>query len=125
MKNKRKWYPVVLIVLLLVLFYLRKPEKENSSGTDYRNTSNLIYTRHAKCRMECRHIDAGEVKEVIEDGQLNESKSGPGKNNDETYALEGWSTDNQHIRVVVTPESDGLLVITVIDLGKDWPCDCD
>lgn len=125
MKINKKWYPLVIVVLLLLIFYLKKSDTNNAAGTDYRNTSNLIYTKHAKCRMECRHIDANEIKEVIKDGQLNESKSGPGKNNDETYALEGWSSDNQHVRVVVTPESDGLLVITVIDLGKDWPCDCD
>lgn len=126
MNIKKKWFPLIVLALLVLLYFLRKPEVETRSGTgNYRNTSHLIYTKHAKCRMECRHIDAAEVKEIIQDGKLNESKSGQGKDNDQTYALEGWSSDNQHVRVVVAPENDGLVVITVIDLGKEWACDCD
>lgn len=75
--------------------------------------------------MDCRHIDVNEVKEVIETGKLNEQKSGTGKSGDRTYALEGWSSDNQHVRVVVTPEKNSLLVITVIDLESEWPCHCE
>ena len=74
--------------------------------------------------MDCRHITEEEIKEVIHDGTVNYSKSGRGTKGDETYALEGFSNEHQHIRVVVAPENDGLVVITCIDLDYEWPCNC-
>lgn len=123
----------ILVAILLLFYYLKKdhpatPSSLPSSVTveePYRNISHLIYTKHARCRMGCRHIDEGEVKEIIQNGKLNENKSGRGDRGDETYALEGVSQENQKIRVVVSPQQDGLLVITVIDLEHDWSCHCD
>jgi len=74
--------------------------------------------------MDCRHITAEEIKEVIHNGNVNYSKSGEGSKGDDTYALEGYSNERQHIRVVVAPENDGLVVITCIDLDHEWPCNC-
>jgi len=110
----------------LVLFFLRKRNSPISvNETAYRDTTNLILTKHAKCRMGCRYIDEREIKEIISGGQLNRKKSGVGEKNDMTYAIEGYSDEKQHIRVVVAPEDDGLVIITVIDLDHDWPCHCD
>lgn len=89
-----------------------------------RDTDHLILTKHARCRMDCRHITAEEIKEVIHTGNVNYSKSGRGDKGDATYALEGYSNEHQHIRVVVAPENDGLVVITCIDLDNEWPCNC-
>jgi len=37
----------------------------------------------------------------------------------------GYSIEKQHIRVVVAPENDGMIIITCIDLDREWSCDCD
>ena len=74
--------------------------------------------------MGCRHINEDEIKEILKEGRVNCAKSGIGSKGDSTFALEGYSHENQHIRVVVAPESDGLVVITCIDLGHQWPCNC-
>ena len=74
--------------------------------------------------MDCRYITEQEIKEVISEGTINHSKSGRGSKGDETYALEGYGDEHQHIRVVVAPENDGLVVITCIDLDREWPCNC-
>ena len=88
-----------------------------------RHSGHLIYSKHARCRMECRHIDESEVKEVLEDGKLNYNKieeSDKGK----SYPLEGITHDKQHVRIVFAPKRESLVVVTVIDLDNDWPCDC-
>lgn len=88
-----------------------------------RRTTHIIYSKHARCRMECRHIDESEIKEILEKGTINYSKieeDGRGK----TYPLEGVTHDNQHVRIVFAPKEDGLLVVTCIDLDRDWSCDC-
>lgn len=128
MLNKSsKWRALVIIIvsLVIVFFYRKQDTAPSSSDQSFRNATHLVFTKHARCRMDCRHIDESEIREIIRDGVLNERKSGKSTRGDMTYALEGTSHDNQDIRIVVTPQDDGLLVITVIDLKKEWACDCD
>ncbi|AXY73976.1 DUF4258 domain-containing protein [Paraflavitalea soli] len=98
-----------------------KPVRENRFD---RRVGKLIYTKHARCRMGCRHIDESEVKEILEQGVINERKSEPAGRPDPKYALEGRTHDGQQVRIVFAPTSRGMLVITVIDLDTDWTCDC-
>ena len=91
-----------------------------------RRPAYIHYSKHARCRMECRHIDESEVKEILADGNINFSKSD--LNADachKRYALEGTSHDDQKLRIIVAECNDNLTVITVIDLRKDWPCNCE
>lgn len=75
--------------------------------------------------MECRHIDEAEVKEILEEGNINYNKSElDSEACRQRYALEGYSHDNQHLRIIFAPCNNEVTVITVIDLGQEWPCDC-
>jgi hypothetical protein len=143
----KKYFPyIILLAAALLLFYVKKHQRGATPAKpkidqvihtdDYpvadntkteepfnRHTNNIIYTKHARCRMECRHIDESEVKEVLEDGKLNYSKieeSEKGK----SYPLEGFTHDKQHVRIVFAPKKENLVVVTVIDLDNEWPCNC-
>ena len=143
----KKYLPyIVLLAAVLVFVYIKKHQRgplPEQPRTDYvihtdpvsptntatadepfdRHTAHLIYSKHARCRMECRHIDESEVKEVLEEGKLNTNKieaSDKGK----SYPLEGITHDKQHVRIVFAPKKESLVVVTVIDLDNDWPCDC-
>jgi hypothetical protein len=101
------------------------PENNNVTSNDPidRTPEHLIFTKHARCRMECRHIDESEVQEILQDGVVNYKKveeSEKGK----SYPLEGFTHDKQHVRIVFAPKRNDLVVVTVIDLERDWPCDC-
>ncbi len=88
-----------------------------------RNTDKLIFSKHARCRMDCRKIDESEVKEILKSGTINYKKIQSDKRG-KTYPVEGYTHDNQHVRIVFAPKDDGLVVVTVIDLGTEWACDC-
>lgn len=89
-----------------------------------RNTSNIIFSKHAKCRMDCRKIDESEVKEILKNGNINHKKIQSDKRG-KTYPVEGYTHDKQHVRIVFAPKGDdALVVVTVIDLETDWKCDC-
>jgi hypothetical protein len=76
--------------------------------------------------MNCRHIDESEVKELLKDGNINYSKSDLDSDAcHKRYALEGYSLDSQQLRIIVAECNNELTVITVIDLGKEWPCKCE
>lgn len=97
------------------------PETRNDLN---RNALSLIYSRHARCRMECRQISESEVMEILRTGRINWSKSDMRGQPDPKYALEGSSRDGQEIRVVFANSPRGLVVVTVIDLEKQWKCNC-
>ncbi len=124
--KKRSPILAILVVLLLIGFYFFKKQKQpliDDVGFD-RNTSSIIYTKHARCRMDCRHIDESEVKEILQQGKINNAKSEPNDKPDPKYALEGITHDGQEVRIVFAPSSKGMVVITVIDLKQEWQCDC-
>lgn len=124
---KRRYLLIFSVIILIILgIGLRRNNSSKSSSSEdlFRDRRHLILTKHVKCRMDCRHITIQEIKEIIDEGNVNYSKSGQGNKGDDTYALEGYSNEHQHLRVVVAPENDGLVVITCIDLDKEWPCNC-
>lgn len=125
---KKSGFAVILFFIIIIVGFWawHKNQGAESSATKnvFRDTTHLIFTKHAKCRMDCRHINKREINEIIATGNVNYSKSGRGSKGDETYALEGYSYEHQHLRVVVAPENDGLVVVTCIDLDKEWPCNC-
>ena len=89
-----------------------------------RHPGHLIYTKHARCRMDCRHIDESEVLDILENGRINFRKSEPNGRPDPKYALEGTTHDGQEVRIIFAPAKRGMVVITVIDLAGEWSCDC-
>lgn len=124
MKRRSPVYVLILLILIVVGYFLRQPATPKDIGTLDRDTRNLRLTKHARCRMDCRHIDISEVKEIIEKGQINPAKSEPAGKPDPKYAIEGVTHDGQEVRIVVATTGKGLLVITVIDLKEEWNCSC-
>ena len=89
-----------------------------------RRVSYLEYSKHAKCRMECRRISQGEVEEIMQDGKINYNKSDLQNSRCPRYAVEGITDDNQKVRIVFAQCNDKTAVVTVIDMDTEWTCDC-
>ncbi len=96
------------------------------SHETWRN-QHLVYTKHSRCRMECRNISEEEVTYILHRGTVNLTKS---KEDDTlnghcpSYALEGITKDGQQVRIVFGACEDVTKVITAIDLKEDYPCSC-
>lgn len=91
-----------------------------------RDASYIHYSKHARCRMACRHIDETEIKEILQTGEINYGKSElTGDACHKKYAVEGYSRNRQHLRVIFAPCGNELTVVTCIDLGTEWPCNCE
>ena len=114
-----------LITILWVLVACRQPAQPID-----RHVAHLTLTRHAKCRMDCRHITEKEIREILEEGEINYKKSEPDAHPDPKYAMEGYTKEGQHLRIVFAVPSGGregessLVVVTCIELGVEWQCDC-
>lgn len=89
-----------------------------------RNPQKLTYSKHALCRMECRFITDAEVRSILAKGTINEAKIQRNQKGI-SVPLEGETSEGQKVRIVFAPkEKEEMLVVTVIDLGKEYNCDC-
>ncbi|MGH1335761.1 MAG: DUF4258 domain-containing protein [Aureispira sp.] len=85
----------------------------------------LILTKHARCRMDCRELDPYEIQEVINLNNINQRKSKPASGGRcESIAYEGRTRDGQMARIIVGDCEDDPIVITVIDLDTKYNCTC-
>jgi Domain of unknown function (DUF4258) len=145
---KRAFPLILLVILAAVALYINqcnsstddiKPTVKDKKQTDAvqkgdnnlkrglnRNPANINYSKHARCRMDCRHIDEAEVKQIIKDGKINYAKSELNVEDcKKKYAVEGNTKDKQKVRIIFAPCADEVTVVTVIDLGNEWVCDCE
>lgn len=99
-------------------------ERDSRNGQFNRTPTQVNYSKHARCRMGCRHIDGDEIKEILVNGAINVHKSDMRSQPDPRYALEGTTRDGQKIRVIVAQAPRASTIVTVIDLDTDWNCDC-
>jgi hypothetical protein len=135
----KKSAPYLLLALLAFLLFVSRTCRTNHNlgtrqishteafdpeGLD-RHTSILEYTRHARCRMDCRNISEQEVRYILENGQVNYAKSGYQSGYScPAYALEGYSRQRQHLRIVFAQCDGKTRVVTCIDLDHDFECHC-
>ena len=132
----KKYVPYILfIAAAILLFWIKTNQRgekkarevaiENTGSKDpfVRDTAMLVYSNHAKCRMGCRQIDREEVEDILMNGKINFSRV---EEDEEgiTYPIEGLTKDRQYVRIVYAPKPDAIVVVTAIDLEKEWPCNC-
>ncbi|HRG79853.1 MAG TPA: DUF4258 domain-containing protein [Cyclobacteriaceae bacterium] len=135
-------YLLLLVLFVVALFVKRCRENDNvpdSPSVTQEKRSNpsagknleafrdpdaeYFFTKHARCRMECRNITQKEVKEIVRKAEVNYNKSELDAPQGPKYALEGYtSKDRQHVRIIVAPKQKHLSIVTVIDLDKEWEC---
>ena len=127
---------IIIAILGLIAFGLKRCKHSQENYPDRTVTTTegewrhhkIIYTSHARCRMECRDISEDEVEYILDNGIINEAKSK--EENDEaegrcpSYALEGNTKDGQHVRIVFGACTKITKVITAIDLGVEHECNC-
>lgn len=147
MKVNNKWAPFILILVLgLLLFVIKRCQAKNEPAPKPKVTNNdrskdpaanvnrdrgfdrrvsyLEYSKHAKCRMECRHISMAEVEDIMRNGNINYNKSDLQNGRCPRYALEGITKDNQRVRIIYAQCNEATTVVTVIDLETEFRCDC-
>jgi hypothetical protein len=142
----KKAAPVIIVAALAALVFVvrqckhepttrsqstvtNKAAKKEESSVDRdrafdRRISYLEYSKHAKCRMECRRISQAEVEEIMQNGKINYNKSDLQNARCPRYAIEGITADNQKVRIVFAQCNEKTEVVTVIDLDTEWSCDC-
>lgn len=129
-----KLYGFGFVLGLLVVSFVYKGkgcQLPGSNKMEELRWQKLEYSKHATCRMECRHITEAEIKEVLGyheilgKGKVNYDKSDVHEKPYPTYAIEGTTSDGKNLRIVIADCDTISKVVTTIDLKMEHDsCDC-
>lgn len=122
-KSRATLSMIFVLILLLVFVYKRWQEPVRREAFD-RTPSHLYYTKHALCRMDCRHISKDDIKEIMKKGIINFNRSNRRDRPCPTFALQGETSDGEKLRVVFAQCDDETKVVTCYNLEEEFECHC-
>ena len=108
-----------MILFLLACFSSSAPPRQTPADTLRHNPLKL--TRHARERMDCRHISRQEVERIQKHGK-NIPKRARTDGACPSFAFEGPDDDGGSIRVVFAACPGITKVVTAIDLDDSFKC---
>lgn len=122
--KKQQGIITIIVVFIIVILYLLFGRENHTDGREKNFRHHKIeLTAHAKCRMDCRHISEKEIKEVLQKGKINYSKTKKNAAPCPSYAVD-YFVNGKQIRIVVGDCDDKAVIITVMDTGKNFECHC-
>ena len=110
-------------MLLAIFLYKRWQEPVKKESFD-RSPDELIYTKHAICRMDCRKIREDDINDILEKGIINLNWSNRNSRPCPTYALQGVTNDGEKLRVIFAQCDEVTKVVTCDNLNEDFECHC-
>lgn len=124
MKKRTSFIPLLVLVLVFVAFLIRRWNEPKAKEVFDRHPSMLVYTKHALCRMDCRHISKSEINEIIEHGIINLSKSDKAGRPCPIFAMQGRTSGGENLRVICAQCQAETKVITCYNLEEEFSCNC-
>lgn len=122
--NRRLSIPAVLLILVFAVFMIRRWNEPVKKEAFDRHPPAVIYTKHALCRMDCRHINKEEINEIIEKGIINFNKTSLRDRPCPTFALQGRTSSGENLRVIFAQCPTETKVITCYNLEEEFECHC-
>ena len=124
MKSKRATWSLLVVLVFLGLFLISRWREPAAREALERHPAELVYTRHAICRMQCRHISREEVMEILSHGIIHFNKSNRGARPCPTFALQGRTASGERIEVIFAQCREQTRVVTCYNLQKEFDCEC-
>ena len=124
MRSRKATLSLVLVILLLGIFIFRRWQEPQQKEAFDRTPDQLEYTKHARCRMDCREISKEDINEIMRKGIINFSRSDRRDKPCPTYTLQGVTSDGESLRVVFAQCNKETKVVTAYNLKKEFECHC-
>jgi len=86
--------------------------------------SEITYSEHAICLMDCRNISKAGIEEILSNGEVNFSDSEPRAKPCPSYAIEGTTKGGQSLRVMIFKCDSTSEVHAALNLNKSQACSC-
>jgi hypothetical protein len=124
MKKSRATLSLILVLLVLFAFIYKRWQEPFAREAFDRHPAHIYYTKHALCRMNCRHISRKDINEIMQKGIINFNKSRMRDQPCPSFALQGTTSDGERLRVVFAQCDNETRVVTCYNLDEDFECHC-
>lgn len=124
MKQSKATFTLFIVLVLLFIFLYKRWHEPSVREAFDRHPAHLYYTKHALCRMDCRHISREDISEILQRGIINVNKSNKNDRPCPTYAVQGTTTDGESLRVILAQCDKDTKIITCYNLMEDFECHC-
>jgi hypothetical protein len=74
--------------------------------------------------MDCRHISANDITDILKKGQINFNKSNLEDKPCPTFAVQGFTNKGESLRVIFAQCGTVEKVVTCYNLNEDFICNC-
>jgi hypothetical protein len=125
MKPKNVFFTLCLLLAIIFIFISRTRQEPRAGEIFNRHPSHLDYTKHALCRMGCRHISKYDIKTIMEKGIINLGRSDLNDKPCPSFALQGSTENGESLRVIFAQCNGETRVVTCYNLKQDFACDCE
>lgn len=124
---------ILLVFAIAIVFwvYNKIESKKSTQGKSQTQEikdkilqSNIIYTKHALCRMECRNISKEDILEVLRNGELNHSKTTSNDSQCPTYAIEAKTKSYNKVLAIFAICDDVSKLVTTYPVRVEDPDSC-
>ena len=124
MINRSQLVTIVVLILLFLVFIIRRWNEPVKKEPFDREPVRITYSKHARCRMECRQIDEREIQEIMQKGIINFNKSNRRDKPCPTFAVQGQTSSGEKLRVIFAQCPSETTVVTCYNLEEDFTCHC-
>ena len=124
MKSRNVVFTLILVIVAIGFALMRLHYEPRKREPFDRTPSHLVYTIHAMCRMDCRHISKEDIDEIMKKGIIIFNKSHMNDRPCPTYALQGYTLKKENLRVIFAQCEGTTKVVTCYNLREDFECDC-
>ena len=124
MKKRNVLAPIFLLVLVFLVFLIRRWNEPQRREVFDRHPPKLAFTEYSLCRMDCRQIAKTEIKEIMQKGVINFNKSNRLGRPCPVFALQGRTESGKYLRVIFSQCPAQTNVVTVYNLEKKDSCFC-
>jgi hypothetical protein len=124
MKPANVLFTLFFLLAVIFIFIARTRQEPRTREAFDRHPHHLEYTKHALCRMDCRHISKDDILYIMKKGIINFSRSERNDKPCPTYAIQGRTEDGENVRVIFAQCNTETKVVTCYNLEKEFSCDC-
>lgn len=124
MRMRSSVLSLVLLLLLFLVFLIRRWNEPKRKEAFDRGPLQLVYTAHARCQMECRRIKSEDVIEIMTKGVIIFNRSNRRANPCPIFTLQGRTSANRSMLVIFEQCPKETKVLTAAYLKENSDCNC-
>lgn len=123
MKRRNVTVPLFLLLLVFLVFLIRRWNEPKRKEAFDRNPPQLQFSERAVCEMRCREIGKPEIDEIMKKGVINFNRSNRRGHPCPTFALQG-RTGGKSLVVFFSQCTDETTVMNIFTPTDTTSCDC-